>query len=92
MQQLKIKILDNEYTLKSDEDVEQVYRIAEYVNDKLKEVKENTEGLSDNKTAILVALNIASDYFQLKKEREEELGHIRRKTETLIQNIEAAGG
>ena len=92
MQQVKVKILDNEYVLKSDEDVEQVYRIAEYVNDKLKEVKENIEGLSDKKTAILVALNIASDYFQLKKEREEELGHISRKTETLIQNIEAAGG
>jgi len=54
MQQVKVKILDNEYVLKSDEDVEQVYRIAEYVNDKLKEVKENIEGLSDKKTAILV--------------------------------------
>ena len=91
MEQVKVKILDNEYVLKSEENVEQIYMIAEYVDDKLREVKESSQGLSDKKTAILVALNIASDYFQLKRKRDEELGHIRQRTENLIQNIEAAG-
>ena len=43
-------------------DIEQIHKIAEYVNEKLREIKNNTEDLSEKKTAILAALNIASEY------------------------------
>ena len=92
MQPIKVRILGSEYLLKSEEDEEQALRIAEYVNEKLKEVQENVEGLSDKKTAILVALNIASDYFQLLKEREDILSDIRQRTEALICNIDSTIG
>jgi cell division protein ZapA len=59
VQPVKVKILDQEYLIKSEEDSEQVYRIAEYVNEKLREIKDNTEGLSDKKVAMLAALTIA---------------------------------
>ncbi|MFH1491028.1 MAG: cell division protein ZapA [Pseudomonadota bacterium] len=87
MQPVKVKILDHEYLLKSDENVDQVYKIAEYVSDKLKEIQSHSEGLSSKKTAILVALNIASEYFQMIKDRDEERGILRRRTEALIRDI-----
>ena len=90
MQPVKVKILEHEYLVKSEESVEQVYRIAEYVNEKLKEIQTHSEGLTSKKTAILVALNIASEYFQSLKERDETLGHIRQRTENLISSINAA--
>jgi len=89
IQPVKVRILDHEYLLKSDEDVEQVYKIAEYVNKKLREVKDNTEGLSEQKTVILAALNIASDYFQLMKERDQLIASIRQRTGALINNIDS---
>ena len=92
MQPIRVRILGNEYLLKTEEDEEQALRIAEYVNEKLTEVQDNQEGLSDKKTAILVALNIASDYFQLLKERDKMLSNIRRRTESLICNIDATIG
>lgn len=89
MKQIKVKIYDQEYVIKSDESAEQLNRIADYVNDKLKEIEDNTEGLSEKKMAILVALNIASEYFLAIKERDELSVNIRQRTEVLLNNIES---
>ena len=90
---VKVKILDNEYLIKSDEeDIEKVYRVAEYVNKKIKEINDNSEGLSEKKTAILTALNIAGDYFQALKERDDLLLNIRERSEALIYNIDSLMG
>ncbi|MFH1351654.1 MAG: cell division protein ZapA [Pseudomonadota bacterium] len=88
MEPIKVRILDHEYLIKSDGDVELIHQIADYVNEKLKEVKEDTERLSEKRTAILAALNIASDYFQLLKEREELITHIRERTNAIIDDID----
>jgi cell division protein ZapA len=85
---IKIRIRNQEYLLQGDDPEEQVLRVAHYVNEKLKEVEENTEGLSEKKAAILAALNIASEYFQLIKERDELLSHIRERSQALIRNID----
>ena len=89
MQPVKVRILDHDYLIKSDGDEEQLHRIAEYVNEKLKEVQDNTAGLSVKKAAILAALKIASDYFQLLKEQDDLLARIRQRTESLIDNIDS---
>jgi len=90
---VKVKILDNEYLIKSDEeDIEKVYKIAEYVNKKIKEINDNSEGLTEKKAVILTALNIAGDYFQILKERDELLINIRKRSETLIYNIDSLMG
>ena len=92
MKQVKVKIHDQEYIIKSEENQEPLDRIADYVNEKLREIEDNTEGLSEKKMAILVALNIASDYFQVLKEREELSKNIRQRTESLIDHIDSAIG
>ncbi|MFC1820577.1 cell division protein ZapA [Thermodesulfobacteriota bacterium] len=84
---VKIKILDNEYLIKSEEDIEKVYEVAEYVNEKVKEINSNSEGLSEKKTIILTALIIASDYFQVLKERDDLLANISQRSKALIYNI-----
>ena len=85
---IKINILGSEYYIKSDEnDIDNVYRIADYVSQKLKETSESSEGLSERKTVILTALNIASEYFQVLKERDELQKKVREKSESLILSI-----
>ena len=86
---VKVRILDNEYLIKSEEDIEKVNEITEYVNNKAREINDNTEGLSEKKTIILTALNIASDYFQVLKERDALLTSIRQRSEALICNIDS---
>ncbi len=85
---VKITILNNEYLIKSDEnDIDSINRVAEYVNNRLKETDSSISGLSEKKAAILTALNIASDYFQALKERDIILDNIRHRSETLISLI-----
>lgn len=91
-QPVKVRILDREYLVTSEENQEEVQRIAEYVNEKLREVQDSTQGLSDKKTAILAALNIASEYFQLLKEQDDLLSRLRQRTELLIHNIDSVMG
>ena len=55
---VRVRILENEYLIKSDVDIEEVERIARFVDDKLREIQSNTNGLSDKNTAILAAFDI----------------------------------
>ena len=92
MQPLKVRILDHEYLINSEESEEQVRRIAEYVNDKLLEAMTNTRGLSEKKTTILAALDIAGEYFQLQKERDDLVARLRERTKALIRSIDSVMG
>jgi cell division protein ZapA len=82
-----VNILGNDYVIKSEEEAEKVYKIAEYMNEKVKEIDGNTEGLSEKRKVILVALNIANDYFQVLKERDELIASIHQRSKALINNI-----
>ena len=84
---VKIRILDHDYLIQSEEEEGQVYLVAEYLNRKFQEVKDNTEGVSDKRVASLAALNIASDYFQLQKERYDLMSNLIQRTESVILYI-----
>ena len=90
MEPVRVRMRDHEYLVRSDGNEDQIFRIAEYVNDKMKEIEQETEGLTEKKTAILAALHIASEYFQIIKERDEMLAAIRKQTEALIEHINSA--
>ena len=86
---VRVRILDHEYLIKSDEEDKYVQNIARFVNDKFREIKENTEGLSETKTAILAAFDIASEYFHLLKAREDLVENIERRAQTLNSHIDS---
>ncbi len=89
MQPVKLRIQEHDYSIKSDGTEEEILKIAEYVNTKIKEVESSNEGLTEKKTVVLAALNIASDYFQAMKEKEEVLSRRRKQTDALIQHIDS---
>jgi cell division protein ZapA len=90
MEPVTVKIRNQEYMIVCDEDKEKAHKIAEFVNDKLKEVEAEANGISEKKAAILAALNIASDYFEALKHRDQILGTVRQKTRALIKTIDSA--
>jgi cell division protein ZapA len=85
---LKVKLLDHEYLVKSEEDDEQAGKIAKFVNDIFEEIRANATGLSEKKMAILAAFHIASEYFQSKKELDLIVKDIEDRTKVLIQKID----
>jgi len=92
MEPVKVRIRNAEYLVQGKDNEQQVQRIADYVNDKLKEIEEGTEGLSEKRAAILAALDIAGDYFQILREREDLLSKLRQRTQSLIRSIDSVIG
>lgn len=85
-----IKIGDRDYTIRGADDKERILRVAVYVEQKLKEVSSATKGLNDEKAAILAALDIAGDYLQLIKEKEDLLREINNRSQKLILSVNTA--
>ena len=88
-QPVRIRILEHEYLVKSEEDAEKVRKIAQFVNEKFREIEKEAEGLSERKRAILAAFHIASDYFQVVKERDELVRRIERRAKAMVDQIDS---
>ena len=87
---VKIRIKDTEYAIRGSDDREQILKVAEYVDKKLREISEFKKELSEDKKAILTALDIAGDYFQLIKEKEVLLAEINNRSKRLLQRLDLA--
>ena len=85
-----IRIKDTEYAIRGSDDREQILKAAEYVDKKLREINEFKKELSEDKKAILTALDIAGDYFQLVKEKEVLLAEINNRSKRLLQRLDLA--
>jgi len=86
---IRVKILNHEYLLKSDEDDTLVQEIAQFVNDKLMEIGNSTNKLSETKMAILAAFHIANDHFQLIREQDVFKRDIENRARSLNSQIDA---
>ncbi len=92
MEPVKVTIYNHEYFIKSECTAEEIHKIAEFINAKLNEVGEKSQGLSEKKMLILAAMNIAGEYLQFLKDRDEMLANIRQRTEMLIYHIDSVIG
>jgi cell division protein ZapA len=86
-EKVKVKIKERDYIVKGSDDREQILKVAAYVDKKLKEISGSKKGLSEDKTAILAAFDIAGDYFQLIKEKEDLLTEINNRSQRLIKGL-----
>jgi cell division protein ZapA len=85
---IRVEILGREYAVKSDEGEERVKKIAEYVNQKIKDISESTQTVSTMNAAILAAMNIANEYFQILEEKKNYRQDFESKAEHLISLID----
>ena len=89
MQQNKVKveIFNQTYTINGDAPPEYILQLADYVHKKMEEVCQNSN-CNPSQAAILVALNLADEYFQLKKIKSSMDGVLEEKTESIISMLD----
>ena len=90
---VRVVIFGSEYSLKADVDVETTRQIARYVNSKMAEIHENTASRDNVKIAVLSALNIAGELFELKEQQEKgapETGTMQTRLASISQKLDAA--
>lgn len=68
-----VRILGQEYTIRSDESREFVQRVANLIDDKMRAIQERNKKFSTTWIAVLTALNVGDDYLKLEKEKKELL-------------------
>lgn len=82
-----ITILGQEISVLSDSGDEHVTQVVDYINKKAEEIGKNSGNMTSLNIAILVALNIADEYFQVKEVEEERHRQVENRSERLINLI-----
>src|SRR5207253_8400796 len=68
---IKVEIYDQAYTVRSDGDPEYLRELAEYVDERMREISSGRLTVDSRKVAILAALYIADELHQLRKMHEQ---------------------
>lgn len=92
MQPVRVTILDRDYLVRSPDSAQDVQKIAEYVNQVAREIREGADGLSERKVAILAAMHIAGEYFQVLKGLDDKNAQARQRIKAMIYDIDTAMG
>ena len=86
--QVHVEIYGQKYTLRGDGEEKYVNQLARYVDGKMQEVAKSAANLPPTKVALLAAINISDELFQLRQERDDRDRVIEKKTRDLIEGIE----
>lgn len=87
---VQVTILGQQYTIKSHLDPEEVKKVADFVNGKLAEVEASHRVVDTLNIAVLALLNVAGEYLDLSREKQDDEDAGRR-LERLAQRLEEAG-
>ncbi len=79
-----VKILGNEYTIRSEAKETYIQEIAEYVNSKMQEISSSLSTSKPLQIAVLAAVHIADELFQIK----QELSKLEARTSKMLEKIE----
>jgi cell division protein ZapA len=84
-----VQILGREYKIRGAADAAYIHEVARYVDAKLREVAQgSTVPPASERVAILAALNIADELFQLRRASTEEFSSIEKRTQSLIRMLD----
>ena len=75
---IKVNILGRDYSIKSDAEEDNICQIADYVNQKIGEIKDKGANNPIN-TLILAAFEIAYDYHNMKKRQDDFISRMESK-------------
>ena len=86
----KVELMGRQYTLKGDVDLQYMITLAEYINQKLKEMKEMAPQADPTRLALLMSLNLADELFQARNQPADnaELDRLQEKTRKLVEMLE----
>ncbi|MBN1664580.1 MAG: cell division protein ZapA [Deltaproteobacteria bacterium] len=82
-----INILGQEISVLSDSGDEHVRKVVDYINEKAEGIGKESGNMTTLNIAILVALNIADEYFKAKQVEEELCSQLESRSERLINLI-----
>jgi cell division protein ZapA len=83
-----VQIFGQEYKISGFEDKSYVQRVAGFVDERMRELSQASSSLSQERLAVLTALNIADELFQESKRSSETLLSVERRADALIAQLD----
>jgi len=83
-----VQIFGREYKIRGHADKDYIREMAKYVDDKMKELASNASLPSQDRLAILVALNIADELFQERAKSSETISDVEQRADKLITMLD----
>ena len=86
---VKVNILGQDYVVRSAAGQKYLEQVAEYVNNKMEEIK--ASGIDDSqqlRIAVLAAMNITDELFTYRKEKKKFIDKVEAKTVAITEFIE----
>ncbi|MFO1520366.1 MAG: cell division protein ZapA [bacterium] len=84
----EVSILNQKFVIKSESDERYILKVADYVNKKMHDILSSAKSISTLRVAILVALNVADDYFKLREQKKESQLSVEKKLKDLVAMID----
>jgi cell division protein ZapA len=85
---VKVTIFGQAYTINGDAPRDYILQLADYINQKMEQVSACSADINPTQVAILAALNVADEYFQLKKLKTGVDSEVERRTMALISMLD----
>jgi cell division protein ZapA len=86
---IQVEIYGQSYFIKAGADPEYIKNVARYVDLKMREIASGSPTVDSLKIAVLAALNITDEFFQLKKHNQDVDREIERRTEKINEILDS---
>lgn len=90
MNNVRVEIYDQTYSLRAELDPEYVQELARYVDQKMRSVAATVRTADSLRAAVLASLNMADELFTARKRIAELEGELTRRTERCLALVEEA--
>jgi len=85
---VRVNIYGEEYTVRSDGNVEYIQEVARFVDEKMRELAEKMPNKSPGRVAVLTALNIADELIRARRMDEHSLSAVEKQAKNLISLLD----
>jgi cell division protein ZapA len=86
---IQVEIYGQQYQIKAGADPEYIQNVARYVDMKMREIASSLPTVDSLKIAVLAALNITDEFFQLKLQNRDVDRELERRTEAMNQILDS---
>lgn len=87
-QVVKVVIFGEEYSIRGNDDPEYINGVAKYLDGKMKEIASAGKNIPPGRIAVLAALNLAGELFDLKRQNAEDVSEFEARTKNLLNMLD----
>ncbi|MCK5127188.1 MAG: cell division protein ZapA [candidate division Zixibacteria bacterium] len=85
---VRVNIYGEEYTVRSDGNMDYITEVADYVDKKMRDIAEKMPNKSPARVAVLAALNITDELLQERQGGERDLSDIEKRTSDILSILD----